>query len=82
VEYARHIADALNHQAILCIEAVPERVKTQGYLIPVMEFLRKNPNARVAVSTYTKSPSNRFFQREIALTKTHLKIYADIPVAL
>ncbi len=82
VEYARHIADALNHQAILCIEAGTGTGKTQGYLIPVMEFLRKNPNARVAVSTYTKSLQQQIFQREIALTKTHFKIYADIPVAL
>jgi ATP-dependent DNA helicase DinG len=82
VEYAGHVADALNDKAILCIEAGTGTGKTQGYLIPVMEFLRRNQNARVAVSTYTKSLQQQIFQREIALTKAHFKIYAEIPVAL
>jgi ATP-dependent DNA helicase DinG len=82
VKYASSITSALNNKSILCIEAGTGTGKTQGYLIPVMEFLRKNPDERVAISTYTKSLQEQIYQREIALTKGLFKIYADIPVAL
>jgi len=82
VEYARHIAGTLNDNAILTIEAGTGTGKTQGYLIPVMEFLHKNKDARVAVSTYTKNLQRQILQREISFTKEIFKHYQDIPVAL
>jgi len=82
VEYAHHITRALNESAILCVEAGTGTGKTQGYLVPVMEFLRRNTGVRVAVSTYTKSLQDQIFQREIGFTKEIFKIYEDIPVAL
>jgi ATP-dependent DNA helicase DinG len=82
-EYARHVADALNDAAILTIEAGTGTGKTQGYLIPVLEFLRLNPKAKIAISTYTKSLQEQIFERELALTKDIFKeLYRDISVTL
>lgn len=82
IEYARDVAAALNDAAILTIEAGTGTGKTQGYLVPVMEFLHRNKDARVVVSTYTKSLQQQIFQREIAFTKSVFKHYRDIPAAL
>ena len=83
VEYARHVADALNDNAVLTIEAGTGTGKTQGYLIPVLEFLRRNKDARVVISTYTKSLQEQIFQRELTFTKQAFKeLYQDISVAL
>lgn len=82
VVYARHIADALNHSSVLTAEAGTGTGKTQGYLIPVMEFLRLNKEARVVISTYTKNLQEQIFQRELPVARELLKPYQDIPVAL
>jgi len=82
VEYARHVAQAINDEAVLTIEAGTGTGKTQGYLIPVMEFLSRNSDARIAISTYTKSLQNQIFQQEIAFIRDANKIYRDIPIAL
>ena len=82
VDYAHHVTRALNDSAILCVEGGTGTGKTQGYLVPVMEFLRRNTGSRVAISTYTKSLQNQIFQREIGFTQNIFKMYKDIPVAL
>jgi len=82
VEYATHVAQALNDKAVLTIEAGTGTGKTQGYLIPVMEYLSRNPDERIAVSTYTKSLQDQIFQQEIAFIKNANKMYKDIPVSL
>lgn len=82
VEYATHVAQALNAKAVLTIEAGTGTGKTQGYLIPVMEYLYRNPDERIAVSTYTKSLQDQIFQQEIAFIKNANKMYRDIPVSL
>ena len=82
LDYAGGIADALNLGSVLTIEAGTGTGKTQGYLIPVMEFLYRNKNARAVVSTYTKSLQQQIFQREIAFTKNIFRLYEDIPVAI
>ena len=82
VEYAKHVGAALNDNAVLTLEAGTGTGKTQGYLIPVMEFLYRNPHARVVVSTYTKNLQQQIFQREISFTKEIFKLYQDIPVAV
>lgn len=81
-DYAKHTANALNNQSLLCIEAGTGTGKTLGYLIPVMEYLRKNKTAVAAVSTYTKNLQEQIFQREIKFTKEIFEIYRDIPVSL
>ena len=63
IAYAGHVAAALNDRAVLTIEAGTGTGKTQGYLIPVLEFLRRNPDARVAVSTYTKNLQEQIVRR-------------------
>lgn len=82
VEYARHVAVALNDGEFLTVEAGTGTGKTLGYLLPLMEFLRRNENSQVAVSTYTKSLQDQVFHREIVALQRELKIYRDIPVAL
>lgn len=82
VEYANHVARAINDQAVLTIEAGTGTGKTQGYLIPVMEYLSRNPDERIAVSTYTKSLQDQIYQQEIAFIKNANKMYRDIPVSL
>lgn len=82
VEYANHVAQAINDEAVLTIEAGTGTGKTQGYLIPVMEFLSRNPDERIAVSTYTKSLQDQIFQQEIDFIKNANKMYRDIPVSL
>lgn len=81
VEYTRHVAQAINDEAVLTIEAGTGTGKTMGYLIPVMEFLSKNSDVRIAISTYTKSLQNQIFQ-EIEFIKDANKIYRDIPISL
>ncbi|HNZ32372.1 MAG TPA: ATP-dependent DNA helicase [Smithellaceae bacterium] len=82
VDYARHVAQAINDEAVLTIEAGTGTGKTQGYLIPVLEYLSRNPDERIAVSTYTKSLQDQIFQQEIAFIKNANKMYRDIPVSL
>ncbi len=82
IAYAGHVASALNDGAVLTIEAGTGTGKTQGYLIPVMEFLRRNPHARVAVSTYTKNLQEQIVRREIPLTFSLNRAYRKIPTAL
>jgi len=82
VLFAKHIAKALNDNAVLTIEAGTGTGKTQGYLVPVMEFLRGNPEARVVISTYTKSLQEQIFQKELALTCEAIPLYRDIKTAL
>ena len=82
VAFAVHVASALNDRAVLTIEAGTGTGKTQGYLIPVMEFLRRNSRARVAISTYTKSLQEQIFRREIPLTTSLDRAYRKIPVVL
>ena len=76
------MASALNDGAVLTIEAGTGTGKTQGYLIPVLEFLRRNPQARVAVSTYTKNLQEQIVRREIPLTVSLNRAYRKIPAAL
>jgi ATP-dependent DNA helicase DinG len=82
IAYAGHVAAALNDCAVLTVEAGTGTGKTQGYLIPVMEFLRRNPQARVAVSTYTKSLQEQIIRREIPLTLSLNRAYRKIPTVL
>lgn len=81
IKYAHLVIEALNKGTALCVEAGTGTGKTQGYLIPVMEFLWRNPGHRVAVSTYTKSLQEQIFHREANFTKEIFKMYRDIPVA-
>lgn len=82
IAYAGHVAAALNDRAVLTIEAGTGTGKTQGYLIPVLEYLRRNPDARVAVSTYTKNLQEQIVRREIPLTLSLNRAYRKIPTAL
>ena len=82
LEYAQHVARAINDAAVLTIEAGTGTGKTQGYLIPVLEYLSRNSDARAVISTYTKSLQNQIFEQEIGFIKGANKIYRDIPVAL
>lgn len=82
IAFAGHVAAALNDRAVLTIEAGTGTGKTQGYLIPVLEFLRRNPDARVAVSTYTKNLQEQIVRREIPLTLSLNRSYRKIPIAL
>jgi ATP-dependent DNA helicase DinG len=82
VEYANHVAQAINDEAVLTIEAGTGTGKTQGYLVPVMEYLSRNPDERIAVSTYTKSLQDQIFQQEIAFIKNANKMYRDVPISL
>ncbi|MFP4584830.1 MAG: ATP-dependent DNA helicase [Desulfococcaceae bacterium] len=82
VQYAREIAEALNGRTVLTIEAGTGTGKTQGYLIPVLEFLRRNPGRPVVISTYTKSLQEQVFHREIAFATAALPFYQDLRAAL
>ncbi len=79
IEYARLVSNALNDAAVLTIEAGTGTGKTQGYLIPVLEFLRLNPDAKAAISTYTKSLQEQIFRQELTASKRIFNdLYRDI----
>ncbi|MEZ4526410.1 MAG: ATP-dependent DNA helicase [Desulfobacterales bacterium] len=82
IDYAVHVAHAINDQAVLTIEAGTGTGKTRGYLIPVLEFLRLNPHAAFVISTYTKNLQEQIFQQELAAVREILPIYRDIRAAL
>jgi len=82
VEFALNVSKALNDGDILTIEAGTGTGKTQGYLIPVLEYLLKNKNDRVAISTYTKSLQEQIYQKELLLTKKIFKQYKDIEISV
>ncbi len=83
LDYAGHVAEALNDGAVLSIEAGTGTGKTQGYLIPALAFLRRNPQARVVISTYTKQLQEQILHRELAFTRSGFPgLYDAIPVAL
>jgi ATP-dependent DNA helicase DinG len=82
-DYACHVADALNDGAILTIEAGTGTGKTQGYLIPALAFLRRNPQARIVISTYTKQLQEQLLNQELAFVRNAFPgLYDDIPAAL
>ncbi len=67
IAYARHVAGALNDGAVLTLEGRNRRRKNPG--LPdstLLEFLTRNPSARAAISTYTKSLQEQIFHRELA----------------
>lgn len=80
--YGRQITESLNEGSVLCLEAGTGTGKTLGYLVPVLEFLRRNPSNRVVISTYTKSLQEQIFYREITFAKAQFKLYREIPAAL
>lgn len=82
VEYASHVAHAINTNAVACIEAGTGTGKTLGYLLPVMEFLKRNPSQRVAIATYTKSLQKQLYGNELDSCRELFGQYDDIPVAL
>jgi ATP-dependent DNA helicase DinG len=82
VQFAGHVADALNDAAVLTIEAGTGTGKTLGYLLPAMEYLRLNPGERIVVSTYTKSLQEQLFHNEIAFIRQTLPVYPDIRIVL
>lgn len=82
LDYARHVTEAFNRAKVLCIEAGTGTGKTLGYLLPALEFLRRNPDQRIVVSTYTKNLQEQIVDRELATIQEELPIYRDIPVAL
>ncbi len=82
IDYAVHVAKAINDQAVLTIEAGTGTGKTRGYLIPVLEFLRLNPHASFVISTYTKNLQEQIFQQELAAVREVMPIYRDINAAL
>jgi len=79
--YIQHVAQALNQCHVLCIEAGTGTGKTLGYLLPIFECLRANPELRIAVSTYTKSLQDQIVDQEIVQLKQVFTDFADIAVA-
>lgn len=82
VDYATNVAHAINSNAVACIEAGTGTGKTLGYLLPVMEFLKRNPSQRVAIATYTKSLQKQLYGNELNACRELFGQYKDIPVAL
>lgn len=82
VQFAGHVADALNDAAVLTIEAGTGTGKTLGYLLPAMEYLRLNPGERIVISTYTKSLQEQLFHNEVAFIRQALPVYPDIRIVL
>jgi ATP-dependent DNA helicase DinG len=80
--FARSVAEALGNGEILCIEAGTGTGKTVGYLLPVLSFLDRNPDARVVISTYTKNLQEQIFLRELTLLKEIFEGYRTIPAAV
>ncbi len=82
IAYAKHVATALNEREVLTIEAGTGTGKTQGYLIPALEFLTKNPGARIAISTYTKNLQEQIVRRELPLAASLKPAFKKLPVAM
>lgn len=82
IRYASCVAEAMNENKILTIEAGTGTGKTQGYLVPAMEYLRQNEDVKIAISTYTKSLQDQICRQEIPYILKYLKQYNDIPVAV
>ncbi len=82
VEYACHVAEALNDGAVLTIEAGTGTGKTLGYLLPLFAFLHRNPSARAVVSTYTKSLQNQILEQEVAFLQNHFSEFRKVNVSL
>lgn len=82
VAYAEQVAAALADGAVLTIEAGTGTGKTQGYLVPLMDYLDRHPDARAVISTYTKNLQEQILLGEITRTRAVFKMYRDIPVAL
>ena len=82
LKYSLCVTEALNDGAVLTLEAGTGTGKTQGYLIPVMDYLRLNPDERVMISTYTKSLQDQIHSREIPRTMALERDFRNIPVAL
>lgn len=80
--YARSVAHTLSTGAITATEAGTGTGKTLGYLLPVLEFLRRNPDRRAVVSTYTKSLQEQLSSGEISTIRKLFDAYSSIDHAV
>ena len=79
VEYAGHVLNALENNGIIFLEAGTGTGKTQGYLIPAMAQLARNPSRRIILSTATKNLQNQIMERELPRLKS---LFPDVETAL
>jgi ATP-dependent DNA helicase DinG len=63
--YARFVAQALNKGGAYAVEAGTGTGKTFGYLVPVLEYLRRHPTAAVIVATSTKNLQDQMHAGEL-----------------
>jgi ATP-dependent DNA helicase DinG len=82
IKYSKDISNSINNETFLLIEAGTGTGKTFGYLIPIFEYLYRNPHERFAISTYTKNLQDQIFSREIDTVKRVFKEYKNINVKL
>ncbi len=82
LRYADLIAGAFSGGHHLVIEAGTGTGKTFGYLVPLLEFLQRNPSLRAVVSTYTKNLQDQVHGNELARLRAAFPLYRDIPVSL
>ncbi len=76
----QNIKDVFNKdQKNLFIEAWTGIGKTFWYILPSMEFIKKNPNYKVFFATYTKVLQEQLWAKDIPLIK---QAYPDIQVEL
>lgn len=81
-EYAMMVADALNEEAVLTIEAGTGTGKTLGYLVPAFLHLMANPGARIVISTYTKNLQEQILMQEVALLHKQVPGFLGVPAVV
>ncbi len=67
MEMAFHFARALNQESFLVAEAGTGVGKSLAYLVAVKEWITRNPQCRVLVSTNTKTLQDQLFRKELPL---------------
>ena len=80
VAMAKGVSRVLNEGGALVVEAGPGTGKTFAYLIPVIEYLKRDLTARVVVSTRTKQLQEQLFDKDLPFLVARMA--PDLKIAL
>ncbi|MCS7239688.1 MAG: ATP-dependent DNA helicase [Candidatus Bipolaricaulota bacterium] len=75
-EYAQRVAQALNSNEVVLLEAGPGTGKTFGYLIPLLLALR-NTSTRAVVATRTRTLQDQLWKKDLPWLEEHLGLRVE-----
>lgn len=83
IQYAKWVAESVEAEHPVVIEAGTGTGKTLGYLIPMMEYARLHPEKRLIISTAMRNLQHQIYWKEVKkINEVFPDIFRDIRVAI